>query len=56
MGEDPSYVFNTGCPSIDIANNVLNDEIKEFNPFTKYSGTGQILILIKVMLLYFNIL
>ncbi len=43
MGEDPSYVFNTGCPSIDIANNVLSDEIKEFNPFTKYSGTGQIL-------------
>ena len=47
MGEDPNNVFNTGCPSIDIANHVLNDEIKEFNPFTKYSGTGPILDLKK---------
>ncbi len=23
MGEDENYVFNTGCPSIDIANEVL---------------------------------
>ena len=42
MGEDEKYVFNTGCPSIDIANNLLSDGLLEFDPFTKYFGVGPI--------------
>ncbi|WP_034261578.1 UDP-N-acetylglucosamine 2-epimerase [Altibacter lentus] len=40
MGEDADYVFNTGCPSIDIAARVLQDPAMDFDPVTKYGGVG----------------
>lgn len=40
MGEDESYVFNTGCPSIDLANEAINEPSLDFNPFEKYGGVG----------------
>ncbi len=40
MGEDPDYVFVTGCPSIDIAAQVRQDPGLEINPFEKYGGVG----------------
>jgi UDP-hydrolysing UDP-N-acetyl-D-glucosamine 2-epimerase len=41
MGEDPQKVYLTGCPSIDIAKEVLiNNELK-FNPYQKYVGSGK---------------
>ncbi|HET6410136.1 MAG TPA: UDP-N-acetylglucosamine 2-epimerase [Chthoniobacteraceae bacterium] len=40
MGEDPSAVFVTGCPSIDLANEVRNDPKLNFDPFMKYGGVG----------------
>lgn len=40
LGENPDFVFNTGCPSIDIASEI--DKIKglNFNPYLKYGGVG----------------
>lgn len=38
LGEDPDYVFNTGCPSIDIAAEILKSPELNFNPFKKYGG------------------
>ncbi|MCW5519170.1 UDP-N-acetylglucosamine 2-epimerase (hydrolyzing) [Aureitalea sp. L0-47] len=40
MGEDEKYVFNTGCPSIDLAAEVLNDPRLDFDPLEKYGGVG----------------
>ncbi len=40
LGEDRDYVFNTGCPSIDIASEVLKNPKLDFNPFEKYGGVG----------------
>jgi UDP-hydrolysing UDP-N-acetyl-D-glucosamine 2-epimerase len=40
LGEDPAMVFNTGCPSIDLANNVIDTKILSFNPYEKYGGVG----------------
>jgi UDP-hydrolysing UDP-N-acetyl-D-glucosamine 2-epimerase len=40
MGEDPQYVFVTGCPSVDIAANVLRNPGEIGNPFKKYGGVG----------------
>jgi GDP/UDP-N,N'-diacetylbacillosamine 2-epimerase (hydrolysing) len=40
MGEDPAYVFNTGCPSIDLADAVLEAPELDFDPFHKYGGVG----------------
>jgi UDP-hydrolysing UDP-N-acetyl-D-glucosamine 2-epimerase len=40
MGEDPSRVFVTGCPSIDLAIEVLADPTLDFDPFQKYGGVG----------------
>jgi len=40
MGEDPSSVFVTGCPSIDIAAEVLKTPELNFDPFKKYGGVG----------------
>ncbi|KAB8151851.1 UDP-N-acetylglucosamine 2-epimerase (hydrolyzing) [Kordia sp. TARA_039_SRF] len=40
LGEDPKYVINTGCPSIDIAKEVLNTNNYNFNPIKKYGGVG----------------
>jgi UDP-hydrolysing UDP-N-acetyl-D-glucosamine 2-epimerase len=40
LGEDPSMVFNTGCPSIDLAAEVLKTPRFDFNPMQKYGGVG----------------
>ena len=40
MGEDPGSVFVTGCPSIDIAAEVLKEPGLSLNPFEKYGGVG----------------
>ena len=40
MGEDAGYVYNTGCPSIDIAAEVLLSPDLEFDPIEKYGGVG----------------
>lgn len=40
MGEDPQYVFVTGCPSVDIAAEVLQNPGEIENPFQKYGGVG----------------
>ena len=41
MGENPELVFNTGCPSIDLAKSVLDKPELDFNPFKKYGGVGK---------------
>lgn len=43
MGEDPSSVYLTGCPSIDIANGVARQPHLDFDPLEKYGGVGQYL-------------
>jgi UDP-hydrolysing UDP-N-acetyl-D-glucosamine 2-epimerase len=40
LGEDPAMVFNTGCPSIDLAKEVLHTKTLSFNPYEKYGGVG----------------
>ena len=41
LGENPAYVFNTGCPSIDLAKVVReNSDTLPFNPYEKYGGVG----------------
>ncbi|MCL3779141.1 UDP-N-acetylglucosamine 2-epimerase (hydrolyzing) [Prolixibacteraceae bacterium JC049] len=40
MGELQENVFNTGCPSIDLAAEVKNEEQLGFDPFDKYGGVG----------------
>jgi UDP-hydrolysing UDP-N-acetyl-D-glucosamine 2-epimerase len=40
MGEDPSRVFVTGCPSIDLAAEVVHDPGPEIDPFLKFGGVG----------------
>lgn len=40
MGEDENFVFNTGCPSIDIAYEVSKNSKLNFNPIEKYGGVG----------------
>lgn len=42
MGEEPKKVFITGCPSIDIAAEVLPEPSLNFNPFEKYGGVGSL--------------
>ncbi len=39
LGEDPSSVFNTGCPSIDLAASLKQKEL-HFNPYDRYGGVG----------------
>lgn len=41
LGEDPEMVFNTGCPSIDLANEIIQNPVKDFNPMEKYTGVGK---------------
>lgn len=41
MGEDPSTVFVTGCPSIDLAAEILRDPTLDFDPFERYGGVGK---------------
>ncbi|WP_158844252.1 UDP-N-acetylglucosamine 2-epimerase [Algibacter sp. L1A34] len=40
MGEDPNMVFNTGCPSIDLANQIKSNPTLDFDPILKYGGVG----------------
>lgn len=40
LGEDPKYVFNTGCPSIDLAAGVLTNPALDFDPYKLYGGSG----------------
>jgi UDP-hydrolysing UDP-N-acetyl-D-glucosamine 2-epimerase len=40
MGEFPDKVFLTGCPSIDIADEVLKNSKLDFDPIKKYGGVG----------------
>ena len=42
MGEDPVKVHNTGCPSIDLAEEVLQSPALDFDPFERYGGVGRI--------------
>ncbi len=41
LGEDPEYVFNTGCPSIDLAAGTLQANGLSFDPYKKYGGVGE---------------
>lgn len=40
MGESPERVFVTGCASIDLAAQVLQEPVVDFDPFSKYGGVG----------------
>jgi UDP-hydrolysing UDP-N-acetyl-D-glucosamine 2-epimerase len=40
MGEHTERVFKTGCPSIDIAREVLANPRPDFNPLDQYGGVG----------------
>ncbi|MGL3001282.1 UDP-N-acetylglucosamine 2-epimerase [Flavobacterium sp. RSSB_23] len=40
LGENPDFVFNTGCPSIDIASKINTIKGLNFNPYQKYGGVG----------------
>lgn len=40
MGENPAMVFNTGCPSIDLADEIKNNPNLDFDPIQKYGGVG----------------
>lgn len=41
MGECPDAVFVTGCPSIDLAAQVLKNPELDFNVYEKYGGVGE---------------
>jgi len=40
MGEEPSTVFVTGCPSVDLAARVVAQDLPDFDPFS-YGGVGK---------------
>jgi UDP-hydrolysing UDP-N-acetyl-D-glucosamine 2-epimerase len=40
MGEDPDTVFVTGCPSIDLAAEILDSPEVDFDPYERYGGVG----------------
>jgi UDP-hydrolysing UDP-N-acetyl-D-glucosamine 2-epimerase len=40
LGEQPNSVFNTGCPSIDIAKHISKSNTLTFNPYQRYGGVG----------------
>lgn len=40
LGEDPDYVIDTGCPSIDLAAEILAAPELDFEPWVKYGGVG----------------
>jgi UDP-hydrolysing UDP-N-acetyl-D-glucosamine 2-epimerase len=40
LGEDSSRVFLTGCPSIDIAEHIVQNGSLDFDPISKYGGVG----------------
>ncbi len=39
LGENSDFVFNTGCPSIDLAHRVKDVKL-DFDPYKKYGGVG----------------
>lgn len=41
LGEEPDTVYNTGCPSIDLANEVFQNPALDFDPYVKYGGVGE---------------
>lgn len=41
LGEDPSTVFVTGCPSIDLAAQIVESSELNFDPYEKYGGVGK---------------
>ncbi len=43
MGENPEKVINTGCPSIDIAKEMISMSQLSFDPFQKYGGVGSMI-------------
>ena len=43
MGEAPNKVFNTGCPSIDLAKEIKETPNLKFNPIDKYGGVGKVI-------------
>lgn len=43
MGEDPQKVINTGCPSMDLAREVLENSQLDFDPIEKYGGVGELI-------------
>ncbi|HEX3008278.1 MAG TPA: UDP-N-acetylglucosamine 2-epimerase, partial [Bacteroidales bacterium] len=47
MGEDPKHVYVTGCPSIDLAANMLKAPLLDFDIFDRYGGVGEQLDLSK---------
>lgn len=40
MGEDPSTVHVTGCPSVDLADRIMKENVQDFDPFERYTGVG----------------
>lgn len=40
LGEDPRFVFVTGCPSVDLADEILKSPELDFDPLAKYGGVG----------------
>ncbi|MFT5213297.1 MAG: UDP-hydrolyzing UDP-N-acetyl-D-glucosamine 2-epimerase [Patiriisocius sp.] len=40
LGENPSYIFNTGCPSIDLAAEVKSQPEIDFDLIERYGGVG----------------
>jgi UDP-hydrolysing UDP-N-acetyl-D-glucosamine 2-epimerase len=40
MGERPDRVFITGCPSIDLADQILREPTPEPDPFRRFGGVG----------------
>ncbi len=41
MGEHENMIINTGCPSMDLARDVLENSTLDFDPLTKYGGVGK---------------
>jgi UDP-hydrolysing UDP-N-acetyl-D-glucosamine 2-epimerase len=39
LGEEADFVFNTGCPSIDLAEQIKGTTL-DFDPYEKYGGVG----------------
>ncbi|MEZ6035096.1 MAG: UDP-N-acetylglucosamine 2-epimerase [Planctomycetaceae bacterium] len=42
LGELPQQIFNTGCPSTDLAAEIAKNPKLDFNPFEKYGGVGNV--------------
>src|SRR5262249_40024903 len=41
LGEHPCTIVKTGCPSIDLADQVLRAPEMDFDPFERYGGVGE---------------